>query len=451
MKSALTRRWAALGVAAGLALSLAACSSADSGSTGSSSAAAAPSSAAAPVTSSAAEPVTITLTWWGGDARHERTQQVIDAFEAKYPNITVEPEYTDWNGYWDRLATETAGGNSPDVIQMDMMYLASYAGRGALYDLSSVSSLDLTTLDSTLLGMGTYDGGQYAIPMSATSWAILVNTDLLGQLGLSLPDTETWTWDEFEDFALSITTASGGTVHGTGPQINAYSLDLWARAHGDATFSGGDITIKPETVASYFQLALDWSKSGAMPTAEQYAETATAALDQSDFALGKLAMIFTQSTQGAAYAQAANANVQLVKIPTDDANSTKYAYLKPGMYWSISSQTKHPEEAGLLINFIENDPAAAAILGTERGIPANPAMVDAIQGSLTDAEKQAVAYAESLASVIGPAPEITPNGASAIDTALTRYLQDVLFETSTPLVAAQAFIDEIHQGIEAAQ
>jgi len=300
--------------------------------------------------------------------------------------------------------------------------------------------------------MGTYDGGQYAIPMSATSWAILVNLDLLDELGVTLPDTETWTWDEFEAFAQSITEASGGTIHGTGPQVNAYSLDLWARAHGDATFSDGDITIKPETVASYYQLALDWTKSGAMPTAEQYAETASAALDQSDFALGKLAMIFTQSTQGAAYAKAAgDANVKLLKIPTDDANQTKYAYLKPGMYWSISSQSKHPAEAGLLIDFIENDPAAAAILGTERGIPANPAMVEAIQSSLTAAEVAAVEYADSLADVIGDAPEITPNGASEIDSALTRHLQDVLFETATPLEAAQTFIDEIHQGIEAAK
>ena len=43
------------------------------------------------------EPVTIRMYWWGGDARHQRTQEVIDLFEKKHPNITVEAEFSDWN------------------------------------------------------------------------------------------------------------------------------------------------------------------------------------------------------------------------------------------------------------------------------------------------------------------------------------------------------------------
>jgi ABC-type glycerol-3-phosphate transport system substrate-binding protein len=70
------------------------------------------------------EDVTLNISWWGGDARVERTQKILDAFEEENPNITVEAEFSDWTGYWDRLATSTAGKNSPDVIQMDELYLA---------------------------------------------------------------------------------------------------------------------------------------------------------------------------------------------------------------------------------------------------------------------------------------------------------------------------------------
>ncbi|WP_454857838.1 hypothetical protein [Promicromonospora soli] len=46
------------------------------------------------------EPVTLRVTWWGGDTRHARTQEVFDLFEEKYPDITIEPEFSDWTGYW---------------------------------------------------------------------------------------------------------------------------------------------------------------------------------------------------------------------------------------------------------------------------------------------------------------------------------------------------------------
>src|SRR5665647_2067203 len=54
--------------------------------------------------------VTLRVNWWGGDARVEGTNQAIEAFQAKYPNIHVTGELSDWNGYWDKLATSVAGG-----------------------------------------------------------------------------------------------------------------------------------------------------------------------------------------------------------------------------------------------------------------------------------------------------------------------------------------------------
>src|SRR5690349_20865388 len=102
--------------------------------------------------------VTLRIDWWGADARLQNTQKAIAAFQAKYPNITVKPEYSDWNGYWDKLATATAGGNVPDVIQMDQSYLASYADRGVLADLSKQPELDTTALPPTVLDSGRSQG-----------------------------------------------------------------------------------------------------------------------------------------------------------------------------------------------------------------------------------------------------------------------------------------------------
>src|SRR5262245_55444800 len=59
--------------------------------------------------------ITLRFTWWGSDARHKRTQQVIDLFTKAHPNIQVKGEFKDWNGYWDSLATTVAANDAPDI------------------------------------------------------------------------------------------------------------------------------------------------------------------------------------------------------------------------------------------------------------------------------------------------------------------------------------------------
>lgn len=36
-------------------------------------------------------PVSMTISWWGGDSRHEAYQNAIKEFQAEHTNITIEP------------------------------------------------------------------------------------------------------------------------------------------------------------------------------------------------------------------------------------------------------------------------------------------------------------------------------------------------------------------------
>ena len=60
------------------------------------------------------KPVTITYTWWGNDDRAERTRKAIALFESKNPDIKVNGNFSDFAGYWQKRATEAAGGGLPD-------------------------------------------------------------------------------------------------------------------------------------------------------------------------------------------------------------------------------------------------------------------------------------------------------------------------------------------------
>src|SRR5688500_10263310 len=102
--------------------------------------------------SDSGEAATLRVSTWGNDSRVRLTQEAVDAFTAANPDIKVTIENTDWGGYWDKLATMTAGNNSPDVIQMDESYIAAYGARDALLDLGTVKgNLDLSALDPKVL------------------------------------------------------------------------------------------------------------------------------------------------------------------------------------------------------------------------------------------------------------------------------------------------------------
>ena len=59
------------------------------------------------------ETVELRISWWGSDARHEATLQVLDLFMEKYPNIKVSAEYQGFDGYHDKLVTQISSGTEP--------------------------------------------------------------------------------------------------------------------------------------------------------------------------------------------------------------------------------------------------------------------------------------------------------------------------------------------------
>ncbi len=96
----------------------------------------------------AQEQVTLRIAWWGSQDRHDRTLAVIELFEQKYPHIKIEAEFAGWADYWDRIATQAAGRNLPDIFQQDMQYIDLYSSRGMLADLMPYvesGALDTTT------------------------------------------------------------------------------------------------------------------------------------------------------------------------------------------------------------------------------------------------------------------------------------------------------------------
>lgn len=406
------------------------------------------------------EPVTITLDWWGSDTRVKLTEAAVQRFMKANPNITVEMINADWGGYWDKLNTSIAGGNAPDVMQMDESYLSTYATQGSLYDLSKVSDyLDLSNMDESNKKAGQIDGVQVAAETSVTLAGVIVNMNILDELGLELPDATKWTWDEFEDFAQQIVDKSGGKYTGVSPTFGGYDFQMWQRQHGvRSMFEGNKVSVDKDLLAEYMQKAYDWTH-GTNPIAgstDRWSENFSAVngtLADSDMAKGTQAMSIGSgglTSQLSQYAKAAgHDNFVIVPMPLTEGGESNYYYMKPGMYWSISTTSEHPAEAARLIDFLINDEETGAEFGTDRGIPANNKIREKLNASASENDKKLFAFVDQMSKLTGAEnPDPTPNGGSSATNVLLRKMQDVVFGRSSAADAAAQFISELQTELD---
>jgi len=379
--------------------------------------------------------VTLRVSTWGNDSRLKLTQQAVDAFTAANPNIKVSIENNDWTAYWDKLATMTAGNNSPDVIQMDESYIAAYGARDALLDLGKVNNnLDLSAMDPKVLDTGKVGGTLVGAPIGVANFSVAVNPEVLKKAGVSMPNDKTWTWDQFAQVAAQITGKLGSQgVYGLdGFGTGAAELGAWARQKGEEIWPTDGAGVSQETITGFFDYANKLVAMKATPPAGRQVENATAVLDQTLFATNKAAFHLLFHTQISAFGTASGTEMKLLRIPAQARGESPKMVNKASMYWSVSARSKQTEASAKLVDFLLTDPAATKVLTTERGIPAIPAVQKEVAPLLDPQAKIALEFSQSIAGELVPPPPVTPANASGFSSEFMPIGTDVLFGKTSP-------------------
>ncbi len=394
-------------------------------------------------------PVELRFSWWGSDKRAQLTQAAIAAFEAENPNIKIKPEYGDWSGYWDKLATQVAANDAPDIIQMDEKYITEYSTRGALLDLSKYE-VDTSKLDKAALNAGKSEDGLTGIAAGINAATILANPAVFKAAGVELPDDKTWTWEDFGRISAELTEKSpkgtyGSAAYGT----DEASLGVWLRQNGKTLYtSDGKLGFEPSDIADWWAFLKELSEKKAVPSASEVVEAEAAALDQSGLATGKNGLAFWWSNQLPALEKAAGTDLQILRFPstTGKAADAKLWY-KASQFWSASSRTKHPVETAKFINFLANNTKAGEALLADRGVYPNSDVRTAIEPKLTPADIKVVKFIDQIKGELGEAPAPPPKGAGAIQEIVKRYTSEVLFNRLSTEEAGKKAVDEMKSAI----
>ncbi|WP_159621306.1 ABC transporter substrate-binding protein [Ruania rhizosphaerae] len=285
----------------------------------------------------------------------------MDLFEEANSGITVNVIENPADQQLNALELMFQQGEAPDVFRCQgTPALTRFAERGWTAPLDDLVTDEFTarfaegSLAPASSGLH-YDGHLMSVPLVWGDWGPtalwMYNADILAEYGFDAPPA---TWSEMEEMARAITEEGNGQVFGLHPD----RLDLMM--YGSApygTLPNLDLTTGSphladdtlvELVEMFRRLQSEgviipgWEVDGASPAF-------------SDFAAGRFAM-YPSATWHVAEARklAPDMNLKLAPIPVPDSGRRAYSPRSAAFQpiWSMSSESAHPEESLLLMDFL---------------------------------------------------------------------------------------------------
>ena len=362
--------------AVGAAGLLAACG----GNGGAASSTASSAAEAASVAGLSSDPVTLTMSWGGGEPRHNAYQEALKAFSAEHTTITVNPTFAAWSGWEDTMSTKFAGGVAEDVCQINWNWLYNYSGNGQTFlDLNSVTDyLDMSQWDDAKLGACNVANAQQCVPISMTGRIFYWNMTTFNKAGITeVPATE----DDLFAAGKAFQEKLGDDYYPL--HLGAYDRMILMVFYLESKY-GKDWADPTTSTLNYtadeIAEGIDFIKSLVdghviMPLPTYYGANGDGATHQSnEWITGKIAGIFEWDSAASKYQDALDEENKPGFTVGEEIKFGDYngGFSKVSMGMAITKTCKNPAEAATLIEYLWNGDGAA-IMGSECGVPASKA------------------------------------------------------------------------------
>ena len=376
----------------------------------------------------------LVMAWWGNQTRNERTQKIIDLYSEQNPGVAIDGQFSEFNDYWQKLATAAAGHSMPDIVQMDYKYLNQYVTNGLLVDLTPYvedGTIDTADCNQDVLNSGSVNGGLYALCNGINAPALLYNKTLLDENGITVKDN--MTLDEFIDVCKEVYEKTGYKTNLCYNQ-NEQWIEYFLRADDIVLYEDGKLGGDSyEPYADFFKLYEDGLKDGYVIDPSVFAERSIGSVEQDPLVYGSSPetmswCAFAYSNQLTATVSAAPEGTEIGLTTWPSVDPKKSDYLKPSQFFAISSDSKNPEEAAKILNFITNDVDCNNILLGERGIPLSSKTAEAIAPNLDETTQKVITFVNDVVSA--NSSQVNPpstNGASEVNDLINKLQEQVCY------------------------
>lgn len=317
----------------------------------------------------------LSVSWWGGDSRHNATQEAIKAFEAA-EGITVKTHYAAWSGWEQTMSSSFVAGNAEDVDMVNWNWLYSFvdgAGESYFYDLNQLSDIiDLSQWSEAMLASCTINGKLLALPNAVTGRIFYWNKTTFDKAGIDTPKSyadllaagkifQEKLGDDYYPIALG---AYDKMI------LMVYMLEC---KYGKAWVENSTLNYTVDEIAEGIAFIQEMEDNHVIPTAATLAGDGADSLDKNDkWITGKYAGVWEWDTSASKCKNSlAEGQEFIVGDYFTDWGEYKGGFTKVAHAFAISAKSDNVELAAKLINFMNNDEAGIRARKSEYGIPAS--------------------------------------------------------------------------------
>ncbi len=224
-------------------------------------------SACSAPTEEASGPLTV---WVMGDSGANFETLVADS------GIEVDVVAIPWDAIDEKLTTAVASGNGPDILQIGLSKLATFAEAGALLPLDSLIAdhpdLAPDNFPAGVSGTSTAVNGEIvSIPWTSDTRVLFTRTDILAENGIDAPPA---TWDELRADAKILAARGDGQYGYYIPQWDApLPIEMTWSMGGEVIDADGNVDFDTPEFQKAVDLYTGLYADGSVPTNSDFDQT----------------------------------------------------------------------------------------------------------------------------------------------------------------------------------
>lgn len=307
--------------------------------------------------------------WTSSPAEQALLESLLYKFSVANPNIVVKYEPITGD-FWEKMKTMVASGTEPDIYYMDIFQFPFFASKGVLRPIDDLMAKDnVKTADfiPALINAFTYQGKVYGIPKDFNTLGLFYNKKMFKDAGIKEP-TDDWKWEDLKAAAKALSKPSA-KIYGFGTPADPGRFPVFVFQNGGtvmkADFSDTTLDSAEAIEAAKFYTSFRQEGIGAIPADVGVGWQGEA------FGKGQLAMVYEGGW--------------LIPYLKEQFPNTEYGVVNPPagkkegnlvftVAYVISKNSKQPEAAWKVINFLTNEASQTQVLESGFALPSRASL-----------------------------------------------------------------------------
>lgn len=306
-------------------------------------------------------------------------QPAIEGLDKAHPEWSVTLETTPQSSLVEKINTQMAGNDLPDVVRVQGLFVQQWIRQNAFLDLADrieESQLNLADFYPGPLEQFRWKDTIWGLPDTAAPDVVFYNKEMFDAAGVDYPGDD-WTYNDMRQAAIQLTRDSNGRNPKV-PNFDPKSIEQWGwnggltffwqrhlvRALGGELCANEDCTLMDFTSPETLEAAEWWASlvhDDQAALHDPYGGSQTG-IPGDPFIAGRAAMGYNGFFAVGQLNEAGSIDYDIVQ-PLLGTDGQRYTPLSVNGY-VISADSEHPEEAWALVQALVNPAFLAETWGT---------------------------------------------------------------------------------------